>query len=1092
MTAARFTADGQSCSDLDFYAIACDPARSVVVEACAGSGKTWLLVSRILRALLDGVQPQEILAITYTRKAAGEMRQRLHEWLSQYAASTPAERIEALLQRGLSPAQAAQREPQLADLNRQVLITGHPVDISTFHAWFFQLLRSSPRAMLDRLGLHPGMGLIEDTEEFHPELMRRFQTAVAADAARLADYTALVEEVGRSRLRDALLGALGKGMEIELAESASDLDQAVPPAAALWPDRPTWRHPTVVAALRSAAKALHAKAQKRTGKASQGLLDALDEADTEAGYQRAWNALFTQEKTPRQLGDMSEVRAAVTLMQDLAQQDAQQRAHVYHGRVLRLARVLLSCWGELKRSRSLADMPDLERCALTLMSDPELSGWVQQRLDLRVRQLLIDEFQDTSPLQWHALWSWLSSYAGAGGGASGQRPPAVFIVGDPKQSIYRFRRAEPRVFEAARDAVVNTFAGTVLSTDLTRRNAPGVVAGLNTVFERAAAEGLYPGYRAHDTLAEAQPGPAIRHLPRVMRDERGVRKLTDGWRDTLSTPRREAETVLRGLEAAHLARAVAELIDGQGLAPGKIMVLARKRSMLGHAARALRDSGLLHVAAEALKLADLPEARDVIALLDVMASPGHDLSLAQVLKSPYFEASDAQLLQLSQRARQAAQRWWPALMAWAEAPPEMARAQRLLRRWRQAAQALPPHDLLDRMIHEGDLSARALAAAPRARRSLVHLAFETVLNQALALDDGRYATPYNLVRALRNRPIKMTPNVASDAVQLLTVHGAKGLEADTVFLLDTDAHPKDRGRVAVWIDWPVDAAAPACVAFVANENQVPPSLVALHATEAAVLAREELNLLYVALTRAKRQFVVSATEPHQPGPSMTWWQRLGEAAVPWTPAPPLAAEAGEADSVQVPCWPEAPVSRAEASLHVATPAPPMVGRAAVADDPAAARLGQAVHRVLEWATHASTPGPARNAAQRARWAGAAALEFGLPGEAASQRVLQLASQVLDSPDCAEFFDASALSWAGNEVPVAVGGQVLRIDRLVQMASDGRWWVLDYKLQSQPHQLPSNREQLQRYRAAVQALQPGQAVQAAFITAQGRLVTLPEH
>ena len=114
-------------------------------------------------------------------------------------------------------------------------------------------------------------------------------------------------------------------------------------------------------------------------------------------------------------------------------------------------------------------MGDLERTALVLLSDSALSGWVQERLDARVSHVLIDEFQDTNPLQWQALHSWLSSYSGAG------NAPSVFIVGDPKQSIYRFRRAEPQVFRAAKQFVVQGLEGDVLSCDHTRRNAPEVL-----------------------------------------------------------------------------------------------------------------------------------------------------------------------------------------------------------------------------------------------------------------------------------------------------------------------------------------------------------------------------------------------------------------------------------------------------------------------------------------------------------------------------------------------------------------------------------------------------------------------------------------
>jgi ATP-dependent helicase/nuclease subunit A len=110
-----------------------------------------------------------------------------------------------------------------------------------------------------------------------------------------------------------------------------------------------------------------------------------------------------------------------------------------------------------------------------MLSDPVLSGWVQQRLDARVRHLLVDEFQDTNPLQWQALHAWLSGYAGAGGGNA----PGVFIVGDPKQSIYRFRRAEPQVLRAAERFVVEGLGGAALSCDHTHRNAPAVLGAVN-------------------------------------------------------------------------------------------------------------------------------------------------------------------------------------------------------------------------------------------------------------------------------------------------------------------------------------------------------------------------------------------------------------------------------------------------------------------------------------------------------------------------------------------------------------------------------------------------------------------------------------
>ncbi|MBL0086326.1 MAG: UvrD-helicase domain-containing protein [Ideonella sp.] len=1079
--AAAYTAAGQPCSREAFYATACDPARSVVVEACAGSGKTWLLVSRMLRALLQGAQPQEILAITFTRKAAGEMRERLHQWLAELAAAPLHEQIEALRQRGMSEAQAQLHAPGLTTLHHRVLGTGRAVAIDTFHAWFSKLMRSSPRVLLDRLGLHAGMALVDDPEELRPALMRRFHAAISADSAMLDDFTALLRGHGRQRLADWLAAALHKRVEFELADTATNLEASVPPAQALWPDRAKWGDANVLDLLSETARVLGGQPGKKAVDAGVALRAALDMPDGVSGFEAAWHALFTKaasgrKGSARKLGELAVLADAVSLMQQLDLRDQQQTAHEDHARMVRLTRQMLRCWRELKRERSVADMADLEQCALALMADPELSGWVQQRLDAQVRHLLIDEFQDTSPLQWHALWNWLSSYAGAGGGASGQRPPAVFIVGDPKQSIYRFRGAEPRVFEAAREGVVQGLDGVVLACDHTRRNSIGVIDGLNRVFSAAELAGDFSGFRAHTTEVKAVDAPAAgsawRCLPTAPRTKAQRLRPANEWRDTLQLPRTEPETVLRSLEAAHAADAIGELVQ-RGVAPGRIMVLARKRSMLGWLSRALRERGLDHVAAEDMPLADLPEARDLIALLEAIASPGQDLALAQALKCPYFGASDAQLLALSQRALQQRSTWWVALQDWPDAPAELSRAAGLLQGWAGAAQWLPPHDLLDRMLHEGKLLARAMVAAPPARRDLVRLAVEAVLAQALALDGGRYTTPYNLVRALRNRPIKVAARARADAVQLLTVHGAKGLEADIVFLLDTDTPAEKSRRAMVLVDWPVHEATPQAIAFVPSEYRIPPSLQRYHEAEQAMHAREAMNLLYVAVTRARQQVVFSRTQPHRPGEDTTWWGRVEGLAEPWLPA--MAATLGTAAAaVLVPSLP--------AVLAPGAMVAEAARRRESATNPSAARLGQAIHRVLEWA---AGPGQAQPA-DRARLAEAAAAEFGVPAEGTAQ-VLRLASQVLGSADCARFFDARGLRWAGNEVPIADHGETLRIDRLVQLDAGGVWWVLDYKLHSTPDELHDNLLQLQRYRKAVQALQPGESVRAAFITAEGRLV-----
>ena len=1102
MSAAAYQADGRSVSRAAFYAIACDPRRSVVVEACAGAGKTWMLVSRILRALLDGAQPNEILAITFTRKAAGEMRERLDEWLREFAAPGIAHDrlVGALLERGVPARQADQLAPQLAGLHERILDTGRGVEIRTFHGWFSQLLRAAPLEVLDEVGLQNDVELIEDPQDHRAEVFRRFHTALLDDATLRRDHAQLLARRGRSQVRKWLEAAWNRRVEIELADAAGTLAESVVAAARHWPELSAFSHPAEQlltppwrAELRSLASTLGSVSGVKAQTAARGLDDALTHGNAEIAFEAAWAALFTKDDKPRQLGDVPGLDALRARLQTVAEQRHQHESHLEHQCMARLSRLLLVEFAAYKRANGLADMPDLERCALLLLRDATLSAWVQERLDSRVRHVLIDEFQDTSPLQWQALHAWLAGYAGAGGGASGQRPPALFIVGDPKQSIYRFRGAEPKVFAQAAQFVAETFGGTRLACDHTRRNAPEVLAVLNGVFSAASAGGEFDGFRLHTTEQAAMSGNGtgrgVAMLPIVARPRQPAAStaVPAAWRDSLTMPRHEPETVLREREAAWVAAAIHELVHRDGVAPGEIMVLSRKRESLRLVAPALQRLHLPFAAVEELALIAAPEARDLVALLDLLASPRHRLSLLQVLRCPLFGASEAELVELASRAEALGIDWWPALCREAWTGPALQRAAEWLPRWEAAAQQLPPHDLLDRIVHEGALRERVAATVAPERRLAALDSIDAVLGQALLLDGARYATPYNFVRALRRRAISVAPPSQSDAVQLLTIHGAKGLEARVVFVMDADPQASNPETTTLLVDWPVELPAPLRCAFVYTESACPASLQALLDAERAAREREELNGLYVAMSRARERLVFSATEPLRPSPGVSWRQRLQPWAQQWTPAEPRAgapAAAGDAGFARLKTLPLLDAVAAAAVPDRRAPA-----SADPVGDTDETRLGKAVHRVLEWASGAALDAAALDLRELAR---AAALEFG----SVPARVEPLARTILESPAARRFFGGPALRWSGNEVPLGDGGDLLRIDRLVLLDEPGRdagggptWWVLDYKLQHAPQQLGAYREQLLRYRDAVRRAQPGALVRCAFLSGAGEVIEI---
>ncbi|MEP7056675.1 MAG: UvrD-helicase domain-containing protein [Caldimonas sp.] len=1078
--------DGRSVASSAFYAVACDPRRSVSVEACAGAGKTWMLVSRVLRALLDGAEPHEILAITFTRKAAGEMRTRLNEWLRKYAAGqcSDAERVRALCERGLGEAEARALAPVFGALYERVLSSGRRVEIRTFHAWFAQLLRAAPLELLTQLGLHAEMEVLDDLDEHRARIERRFHAAVLADPALAADYHALVRDRGRTQVRKWLAAAWDKRIEIELADAAGTLEGSVPSAAAHWPEHRALAHPAeqlrsprLAAMLREAVAAMARHDGAICRKQGAALELALEIRDHVRHFEQVHAALFTQKGEARRGIDAPGVAELVELVAEIRSACVQQSAHDEHGRMVRLARVLLRETAAYKRARGLADMADLERCALALLRDATLSGWVQERLDMRVRHLLIDEFQDTSPLQWHALHAWLSAYAGAGGGASGQRPPSVFIVGDPKQSIYRFRRAEPRVFDGAREFIVEGLGGTALACDHTRRNAPEVLGVVNAVFDDACRRGEFDGFRPHTTAIAPVVGAGAVALPRVPRppalSNGADADFAEGWRDSLTEARVEAEEKVREPEARQVAAAVQHLIAAGGFRPVEIYVLCRKRESLRLVADALAALHVPFAAAEDYTLLDAVEARDLVAVLDVLASPQHALSLAQALRSPLFGASDDDLVALAAAAG-AHGGWWNALRRIDTASAPLRRAAELLGRRRGAARTLPPHDLLDRIVAEGEFRERVAAAVPSERRAAALDAIDALLGLALTLDGARYSTPYNFVRALKRRAVSVPAPTRDDAVQLLTVHGAKGLEARAVFVMDADPEPQNPESATLLVDWPVESAHPLRCAFVYSETNCAPSLERLRERELAARRREELNGLYVAMTRARERLCFSATEPYRPVDEPSWWRRVEPHVGPLGARGPVDGEpSSEPVRIRVlPQW-------AGPARGDRVPAP------IVAPDPSdddASRLGQAVHRVLEWAAARAGATP-----ELALLAAGAAREFGV----AAGEVARIAARIWDSPACARFFGGAALRWAGNEVAVADAGDVLRIDRLVALDEDGRWvwWVLDYKLRHAPEELVDYRAQLLRYGRAVRALQPGATVRCAFVTGAGAVIEI---
>ncbi|GAA6140898.1 UvrD-helicase domain-containing protein [Hydrogenophaga sp. 5NK40-0174] len=1128
--------NGRLSSPSDFYAIACDPSRSVAVEACAGAGKTWMLVSRMLRALLEGCPPQDILAITFTRKAAGEMRERLQDWLATFSEAELEKCESELRSRGLDADQARKLAPALKGLRAKVQTTGRAVQVRTFHSWFAALLKAAPLSLLHDLSLPADYELLEDEAPAVAVAMRRFMVRVASDPELKQAFDDSVMTFGRSATLDALAKTLSKRVEFALADREGVVQRSVGTFAERFPALAGLTEPEQALmgdACRerwlARARILGAEKNKTPQTAANQIVDAFELPD-EAGYMSQRLAMLrsavmvaTEDRITKNLEKFDAALEAEAELQPILAAVRQHAAWRHQQRMMTLARSLIDIYAQVKRDHGWVDMSDVELAASRLLTDPELSGWLQQRLDAQVRHLLIDEFQDTNPLQWQTLYGWLSGYAGAG---AGQQAPSVFLVGDPKQSIYRFRRAEPQVFLAAQRFVVEALEGAVLSCDHTRRCASGVVATLNSVMAQAELDTGYQGFRAHTTGSESE-GEVLCFAP--LEAEKGDAHQDEGeaddshshgqeWRDSLNVPRREVEASVAALEGERVAKWIHQRMVIEGRPPESFMVLSRRRSRLAGVDAALRA---LHIPSEQPEkngLADLPAAQDVLALLDALVSPGHDLSLARALRSPLFGWDDSALTALALRVQSPSGnsfepatsekvRWWAALQRWSRsegAPAWAVDSARRLQRYQQWAQALPPHDVLSLIFSDSDVYAAYARRSEAATVPAIHAQLQAMLGEALAFEGGRYLSVYRFVHQMRQTNPTMSSTAQTGAVRLLTIHGAKGLEAHTVVLMDTDAAPPRANTMDVLVDWPGESPHPVQLVFLASEKHPPVCSEDLLATEQQARGLEELNALYVALTRAEERLVISSVQSRRKSATVpSWYARLaphGEPAelVDDTPMRAVGEDGqvakekleNEKDPHRHLLWalPDlTAVVEAEAALMSAEEtgkASQSDGTAEAAERERTAAMGQALHRALQW-----VPTPSKGFEWDERHWTAVRREFGVQ-PADMPHVRQMAAAMIGG-EAAWAWDDQAVDFAANEMELRDAGAVVRLDRLVKRRGTNEWWVLDYKSALRPESSESLRGQLNRYRVLVQVAKPGAAVRAGFVNAKGRLIELTD-
>jgi ATP-dependent helicase/nuclease subunit A len=1073
--------------------IALDPQNSIVVEACAGSGKTWLLVSRIVRLLLAGVQPGEILAITFTRKAAQEMQERLHDWLHFLAAADDAAVREFLKERAIDAVDDALLA-KARGLYRDFLLSSSSITISTFHGWFMQIIQRAPL----NAGVPVGMQLLERTAALREEAWDALADSLhaASDGELAQEMQWLFNAYGLHNTRSLLENFLGKraewwaftlgqqepvewALQALQAELGVDLDDD--PLEALLDEDFNLNAQAFAGLLASGSDAQQ--------KLAKSLDDAMRMADLQSRYQALFDELHTGKGEPRKLkankGQNADQYAALfenllLVLHGVQDALAERAALRLNQAGLRCGAALLEHYQELKLQKQVMDFTDVEWQVARLMKQSESAEYMQYKLDSRYKQVLLDEFQDTNPLQWQILQAWFEASVAA------DERPKIFIVGDPKQSIYRFRRADSRLFGAVKEFMMNEFSAKYITQNETRRNAPAVLEVVNGVFA-SHPDGFvdFENHLAHHLTLPGFVGVLPLALQEASKTE--TEQEVGALRNPLFEARAEADSGAREGEAAQFAATISDIVahwsvlDDKGkprrASYGDIMVLVRKRTHLRIYEAALRAQNIPFLTSRRGGLLDTLEAEDIQALLMFLIAPFADLQLAQVLRSPIFSCSDNDLMQLAAlpATEEKKASWWARLnqaVASGSASAALRRAQGLLHDWLSRADKLPVHDLLDHIYFSADVPHRYAAAVPEAMRATVQANLQALLEVALDVDGGRYPSLPRFLAELRElraaeneSPNEGKVGEVGNALRIYTVHEAKGLEAPIVWLLDANDTRSRNDGYGVLLDWPTNAARPVHFSLYSTQAAHGSTRLPLFEAEENYARREGMNLLYVAITRAKQALLVSgngrSAEAEQKKNEQSWYDRIAQLQAP-ADNPLLVVSAGIETGTKTTAVP----------VDAALQRPMPTGQRA-ASLTLEQRRGTWLHALLQ---HLSAPGAiADEAAMQA--------QCGIPADEMSE-LWQQALQLMKQPQLQRFFDAAHYRSAHNEMPyVNAQGELKRIDRLVEF--DTEVWVLDYK-SGASHDPAPYRAQMAEYRGAMQSVYADKTVHCALVFSDGTL------
>ncbi len=1022
--------NSQAATYQEFTHLACNPNFNIVIKACAGSGKTWLLTSRIIRILIEGGEPQHILAITFTKKAAQEMLERVLDTLCKFSMMHNENLKQELNMRGIDVNN--KHIDRAKNLYFYLLSLPYTLNISTFHVWFTQICRLSPATYMSMQQAY----LREDSNMLYEESIIAFmQSSIYIYYQDIFDEFVSIWHT--NILDNKLIATIADERQVFLhlttpeylqkfAQPNTDYIQNIRhkalPSFSL-----SYKQIKIIEDICNLLKSVD-------GKKSQDMLISLQQALASNNLKSVIDSLLTSASSP----NIRKISKKIdTEFETLAQILLQNYYHLYDDAFQSIACIFIQAHAYFKKDMGVMDFDDLQHNAYQLIQQEDIAQYIFYRLDHRYKHILLDEFQDTDAMQWSIIQNWLKIYGQQQNSEYNtelNEKPKVFIVGDIKQAIYAFRGSDSNIFNQAARYMQEYEYAYVLATYHTRRCDEVIVNWLN---------------QSLCNVNNDKNNDSNDYLPHTTSVRQHNQQQYHQYSSHAALLSKDIDVQAHSQKLIH----VIEYLQQQcGVDYKDIQILTASRKHWQLFEQKLQQQGIPCYLEMHGGLLYTPEIYILINLIRFLINPHNNYALFNICTSPIFNIRQDDFLE-SIDSSSAATSYWTQINLNINLNINIniniEYTCEKLHYFLNIKYMYTPLDLMhilyDYLSIEDKLMNYYISRAMQVKANL-----QEFLNLILNFEGGRYPNLSNLLSFILKHQytehIKETPitgqYIEKNAVKFDTIHGAKGLEAEAVIVLDTHSYKTFSTPILHTKNKTAIIAGQAFMHKLCENRRIDFDM------QYHVYQQEYKNLLYVAMTRSKKYLYIGGIDKNTSNLDVsTWYETLNVENIKDIKN---IENIQKKDIIKITenINTKLNIVNIEHIVQTQKREPMHIGQ----------EIGKMAHVLLERLAQNSTTNDNLNlnSIDDYTW-------FKVPKH--KQFMLDLAiakvQLILSAKHLRMFFDMNTYKTAQSEVSFYHQHKTYRIDRLVQHLDD-TWTIIDYKLGDEQLYLEDYTQQLKNY------------------------------